>query len=95
MSSRIMSFVKGALVGLGVGLLVAPKSGRETRDDIVKKMDEMKKQGLDYADLATEKGKEYADLAAVRGTELTQTSKHKVNDVRRSLAESSKNLRET
>ena len=34
MNSSFSSFVKGVLVGLGVGFLVAPKSGRETRETL-------------------------------------------------------------
>ena len=34
--------IVGAIAGLAAGVLTAPKSGRETRDDIKKKAEEMK-----------------------------------------------------
>ena len=52
MSSSFSSFVKGVLVGLGIGLLTAPKSGEDTRRDIQVKMDELKDQGKDLSHLA-------------------------------------------
>ena len=84
MSSSFSSFVKGVLVGLGVGFLSAPKSGKETRQEIGAKFDELKEQG-----------KEYADLAMEKGTEVTDTSKGAAKDVRKSLVDSSKKLRST
>jgi biotin-(acetyl-CoA carboxylase) ligase len=37
-------FLAGAAVGAGLGLLFAPKSGKETREDIKKKCDELLEQ---------------------------------------------------
>ena len=37
-------FVAGAAVGAGLGLLFAPKSGKETREDLKKKFEEVKEQ---------------------------------------------------
>lgn len=39
--SGIGKFLLGAGIGLGLGLLFAPKSGKETRADLKKKMDEL------------------------------------------------------
>ena len=43
-NSGIGKFVAGALVGAGLGVLFAPKSGKETRADIKKKLDEIIEQ---------------------------------------------------
>ena len=43
-NSGIGKFVAGALVGAGLGVLFAPKSGKETRADIKKKIDEIVEQ---------------------------------------------------
>ena len=34
-------FVLGALIGVGIGVLIAPKKGSETREDLKKKIDEL------------------------------------------------------
>src|SRR5690625_3620455 len=84
MRSSFSSFVKRVLVRLGVGSLVDHKSGKDTRKDLTVKVDELKDQGRDYADLAMEKG-----------TEVTHTSKDAATNVRKSLVDSSKKLRST
>lgn len=42
--------VVGALVGIAAGVLTAPKSGRETRDEIANKAGELKEQALGKKD---------------------------------------------
>ena len=37
----VKALVVGGLIGAGIGILFAPKSGRETRDDIARKADEL------------------------------------------------------
>ena len=39
--SSIAKFIAGAAVGVGLGLLFAPKKGSETRKDLKKKIDEL------------------------------------------------------
>lgn len=45
--------VIGALIGVGVGLMIAPKSGKETRKDIVNKAKKIGKKAkeLDFDDV--------------------------------------------
>ncbi|HBZ33502.1 MAG TPA: hypothetical protein DEO38_00205 [Bacteroidales bacterium] len=40
----LLAFVGGAVAGALAGVLFAPKSGKETREDIAKKFDEVKAQ---------------------------------------------------
>ena len=39
--SGVGKFIAGAAIGAGLGILFAPKSGKETRQDLKKKMDEL------------------------------------------------------
>lgn len=43
-NSGLGKFLAGAAVGAGLGILFAPKSGKETRADIKKKIDEVLEQ---------------------------------------------------
>jgi len=52
------SFLKGLAVGAVAGLLMAPKSGKKLRQDLMSKMDDAKDQAKDYTDAAKEKGDE-------------------------------------
>lgn len=51
----LLSFLVGGLVGAGIALLYAPRSGRETREKIKEFTGEVKDKVYDYADKA--KGK--------------------------------------
>ncbi len=64
--SILLSFLLGGLVGAGVALLLAPQSGRETRQKIRDLTDELKDKAVDYAGSIKErvtstidKGKEF------------------------------------
>ena len=48
-------FVLGAAVGAGLGLLFAPKPGKELRKDLKNKMEELIKKAKELVDLAVEK----------------------------------------
>ncbi len=69
-------FLAGLGVGALVGVLYAPKSGRETRDDLVAgamdargKAQELYAQGSDVAAQYVDKGKEAADEYVDKGKE--------------------------
>lgn len=49
MGSVFMSFLLGGLVGAGFALLLAPQSGRETRQKIRELTDDVKEKAVEYA----------------------------------------------
>ena len=64
----VLSFFLGGLVGAGVALLMAPKSGTETRQKIRELAEEVKEKAEEYvgtardkASSALEKGKEFVE----------------------------------
>ena len=66
--ATLMAFFLGGLVGAGVALLLAPASGRETRQKIKDFTDDAKVKAEQYIDevktkaqSAMEKGKEFVD----------------------------------
>jgi gas vesicle protein len=64
-SDGFASFVVGVAVGVGLGVLFAPKSGGETRDIIRRKADEgteyLKKQTADLRDTASARANDLMD----------------------------------
>ena len=73
---RLGGFLAGALVGAGVGLLFAPKSGEETRKELKAKLDEMANQikDIDLDDVKKEFSNKVKDIKA----ELEDLDKEKV-----------------
>lgn len=53
--SILLSFLLGGLVGAGIALLLAPQSGRETRQKIRDFTDDIREKAVDYAGNIKEK----------------------------------------
>ena len=67
----------GGLIGAGVALLMAPKSGSETREDIKTAAGDLKTKAGKLADDVTESGEELVK----KSKDLLETTKHKIKDV--------------
>jgi len=61
-------FLTGALVGLAVGLLVAPKAGEDTREDIADTADKWKRK---WDKMVGNAGMELDDLKKILGSEIS------------------------
>lgn len=66
--------VVGAVAGFVSGILLAPKSGKETRDDI-------KKASLDTKDVAEKKAREAKNVAEQKAKEAKAWGEEVVGDV--------------
>lgn len=67
-TDMLLAFVIGGVVGAGIALLMAPQSGRETRQKIKELAEEAKEKASDYighvkekATSAVEHGKEFVE----------------------------------
>jgi len=67
-SSMLLAFLLGGVVGAGVALLVAPKTGQETRrtikdlaEDVKEKAESYIEQAREKAESAVEKGKDFLE----------------------------------
>jgi gas vesicle protein len=58
-----VGLVVGAVAGLVAGLLTAPKSGKETRQDIKKKANDVTKEAGKQVEMAKQKAGDVADQA--------------------------------
>ncbi len=88
MSKKACGFVLGAVIGAAsaaaTALLLAPKSGKELREDLMAEADRVKVQMNDYSELALEKGAEFSEVA-----------KNATEDIRVNLKESVTQLKAT
>ena len=70
--NKVLAIIGAAAAGVVAGILVAPKSGKETREDLRKKAEEMGKTAQKRAD--------QAKLAAKDSAESIKQGAHKVSD---------------
>lgn len=79
-------FAAGALIGAAVGavaaLLYAPKSGKETREDLKAKANEMKDQANVAADKAAKKASEVKDDLSTKAEQVSNSAKSAAADWR-------------
>lgn len=88
-------FVSGLTLGLGLGalaaLLYAPKSGKEMREDLMDKSEDLKAIALDYMELLTVKGEEL--LSATK--DKTENLVDKLNETKDSIAQKAVEMKDT
>ncbi len=82
------AFLAGAVIGAGIALLLAPKSGAETRDMLRDYAERAKQDLMERAEeakatlnTAVERGKEAFESAKQRGKETLDTAKDAVREV--------------
>jgi len=85
MSDRAGDFLKGVLIGgvIGavMGILYAPKSGRETREDISRKAEELVAKAKEEYEQALEKSRKTYETAVSRLKKIEETAREKVGEL--------------
>lgn len=69
------------LLGVGLGLLFAPKSGRKTRSDLSQTADEFRQKGRRLSDKALGKWKEFRSDIKADKNEVKEEMAEKVDDL--------------
>jgi gas vesicle protein len=99
MSDRGVDFVKGlfigGLIGAVLGILYAPKSGKETREDIARKTEDLMARAREEYELALEKSKKAYEAAVKRLKEAEMSAKEKVEKVESKVEELTERGKET
>ena len=97
--SGLGKFIIGACIGVGIGLLVASKPGKETREDIKKKFKELedKFRELDMTELkdgAIEKLDVLKDkIANLDSDQVADFTKEKISDIKKGLSDLAKSVK--
>ncbi len=99
MSGRAYDFIKGLLVGglIGavIGILYAPKSGKETRKEIGRKTEELIAKAEEEYELALEKSKKVYAAAVKRLQQMESSAKEKVGEMEEKVGELAERGKET
>ncbi|MEN6434105.1 MAG: YtxH domain-containing protein [Smithella sp.] len=86
MSEKSSDLLKGLFIGgfIGVvlGILFAPKSGKDTREDIIRKTDEFLEQAKEGYENAVEKGKAIGETTVQHLKDLEISAKEKMEEVK-------------
>lgn len=89
----VKGLVVGGLIGAAIGILFAPKSGKETRQDIAEKADELLAKAREEYEKATEKSKAAYEAAVNRLKNAEGTAKEKVGEMAEVLADNKNRLK--
>jgi gas vesicle protein len=87
--------VVGGLIGIVIGILCAPKSGRETREEIGQRVDELLATVKEEYEHAAEKSRKAYEAALKRLKALEKKALEKVEDVSEKVDEPAGQGKET
>ena len=98
MGKKTGGFLLGAFIGsvaaATTALLFAPKSGKELREDLAVKADELKEQLSDYVDISIEKGVELSEAALNATEDIRVNLKDSASQFKDTVKKSATNLKE-
>jgi gas vesicle protein len=98
-SDFVLGAMIGGLVGAATALFLAPKAGKELRENLNEQASVVKGKTSQYRTIAIEKGSEFADLAREKTISLSQAvseqSSHLVDIVKNAANQTSENKQDT
>jgi gas vesicle protein len=81
MGDFLKGLVIGGLAGAVIGILYAPKSGKETREEIGKKAEELLAKAKEEYEQALEKSRKTYETAVSRLKKIEEAAREKVGDL--------------
>lgn len=88
-SSFLLGAVVGGVIGAATALFLAPKTGKEMRDDFSTQAVQLKDKGIELSAIAKDKASEYGSVAKEKATEFASTAKDKTGDVTKTIQQQS------
>lgn len=86
-SDLLKGFFIGGLIGLALGILFAPKSGKETRDDLTRKANDLLAKAKEEYEKAAEKSKLAYEGSMQHLSNLGLSAKDTVGDIKNKVGE--------
>jgi len=83
----VAGLVVGGLIGAVIGILYAPKSGKETREEIGRKADELVTKAKEEYEVAVEKSRRAYEAAVKRLKALEETALEKAEETGERVSE--------
>ena len=87
----MIKLLQGILIGIGVGILIAPDKGSETRRKLLNRVNNLKDDGeyylLEAADQVKSKAKTIASSAKSKAKDIVDNVKAKANDLKGDVEE--------
>lgn len=87
-SSFLIGFIAGSILGAGLALLYAPKTGQEMRREVAGRAERLGKRAAEEYDVAsarvaeyTDRGREAYQTAAGKAREFARRGRHEAEDV--------------
>lgn len=78
--SFLLGAVIGGVIGASAALFLAPKTGKEMRDDISTQAVHLKEKGIEITTVAKDKASEYSSVAKDKASEYTSVAKDKASE---------------
>ena len=94
-SDVLKGLIIGGFIGVVLGVLYAPKSGKETREDIARTTEDLLSRGKEEYEKAVEKSKTAYEAAVKRLKDLELSAKEKVREVEGKVTEFAQHGAET
>jgi gas vesicle protein len=91
----LKGLIIGGLVGAVLGILYAPKSGKETREDIARKTEDLLERAKEEYEKGVEKSKLAYESAIKRLQDLELSAKEKVEEAENKVSEFAQQSAET
>lgn len=91
----LKGLIIGGLIGAAAGILFAPKSGRETREDISRKTQDLLTRAKEEYETAVEKSKKAYDAALEKMKEVQSLARKKASEAGEKVEGLAESLDET
>ncbi len=77
----------GGLIGMALGIIFAPKSGRETREDISRKANEMLAKAKEEYEKAAEKSRQVYEASLRHVKDFNESAREKAAEIENKVSE--------